>query len=226
MSTSSTDTSRPAGTGRVVAELGRPATAAEIEARKAEASRLHRTRQTINNLVYSLLATLGLVLVIVLVVPRGGTPAPVNVDYRSAAAQGAGTEADPLLAPTLPAGWTSNNAQLDSGTTSGVDDWHVGLISPDNGFVGLDQGFHADTSWVAGVLGSIAATGSTTIDGVRWTVYDNSQNVSGADGIGYALSTGAGASTVVLWGSAPTSDFQTVASALAPSLLADAKAAK
>jgi hypothetical protein len=46
--------------GRVVAELGRPETPAETAARKAESSRLHRQRQTVNNLVYSLIATLGI----------------------------------------------------------------------------------------------------------------------------------------------------------------------
>jgi hypothetical protein len=56
---------------RVVAELGRPETPEETAARKAENSRKHRAKQTINNLVLSLLVSLGLVLVIFLMVPRG-----------------------------------------------------------------------------------------------------------------------------------------------------------
>ena len=56
---------------RIVAELGRPETASETAARKAENSRLYRQRKTVNNLTLSLLVSLGMVLLIVLIVPRG-----------------------------------------------------------------------------------------------------------------------------------------------------------
>ena len=55
----------------VVAELGRPETPSETTSRKAEQSRLYKQRKTVNNLVCSLLVSLGLVRVMVLVVPRG-----------------------------------------------------------------------------------------------------------------------------------------------------------
>lgn len=204
---------------RVVAELGRPETAAETAARKAESSRLHRQRQTVNNLVLSLLATLGIVLVIVLMVPRNA-PATVGkpVDWHSVAAQGAGVEPDPLLSPELPKGWTANSAQLDSGSTTGIDVWHVGFISPQRQYVGLDQGFKADDNWIAGETDDIRATGSTTIDGVKWVVYDNRSGQSGSTAVSYALVATHAHSTVVLSGTAPTSEFDTVARALAPEL--------
>ena len=69
--------SRPSRESRVVAELGRPETAEETAARKAENSRNHRSRQTVNNLVYSLLATLGIVVVIVAANDHGPLP-PVS----------------------------------------------------------------------------------------------------------------------------------------------------
>ena len=208
---------RPAG--RVVAELGRPETPAETAARKAESSRLHRQRQTVNNLVYSLLATLGIVLVIVLMVPRGN-PGTVGkpVDWKSVASQGTGTEPDPLLSPDLPKGWSANAAELRTGGAAGIDDWHIGFIAPDKQYIGLDQGFKADDTWAVTELDSIRATGSKTIDGVKWVVYDNRSGQSSSDNVTYGLVTTHGSSTVVLAGTAAPTYFDTVARALAPQL--------
>jgi hypothetical protein len=205
--------------GRVVAELGRPETAQETAARKAQSSRLHRERQTVNNLVFSLLATLGIVVIIVLMVPRNNPGTVGNpVDWRSVAQQGAGVEPDPLLSPDLPKGWTANAAELRQGTTGGVDDWHIGFISPDKQYVGLDQGFKANTTWASDELDQIRATGSTTIDGVRWTVYDNRAGQSQSTDVTYGLVATHGDSTVVLSGTAKASEFDTVARAVAPQL--------
>lgn len=210
--------------GRVVAELGRPETAAETEARKAESSRLHRQRQTVNNLVFSLIATLGIVLVVVLLVPRND-PGTVGkpVDWKSAAAQGAGVEPDALLSPDLPKGWTANAAQLRTGAASGIDDWHVGFIAPDKQYIGLDQGFKADDTWIVTSVDSIRATGATTIDGVKWVVYDNRAGQSDSKNTTYALVATHGESTVVLAGTASPREFDTVAAALAPQLAGSAR---
>jgi len=207
--------------GRVVAELGRPETPAETAARKAESSRLHRQRQTVNNLVYSLIATLGIVLVIVLMVPRNN-PGTVgkSVDWRSVAAQGKGTEPEPLLSPDLPSGWKANAAELRTGGVAGIDDWHIGFIAPDSQYVGLDQGFKADDTWVVTELDSIRATGSKTIDGVQWVVYDNRNGQSSSSDVTYGLVAQDGSSTVVLGGTASAKDFETVARALSPQLTA------
>ena len=86
----------------VVAELGRPETAQETAARKAESSRNHRQRQTVNNLVYSLLACLAIVAVVVLMVPRNAPTIQKNVNYVEVAKQGQGTEPDALATPELP----------------------------------------------------------------------------------------------------------------------------
>jgi hypothetical protein len=208
---------RPAG--RVVAELGRPETPAETAARKAESSRLHRQRQTVNNLVYSLIATLGIVIVIVLMVPRSN-PGTVGkpVDWRSVAAQGTGSEPDPLLSPDLPRGWTANAAELRTGAASGIDDWHIGFIAPDKQYIGLDQGFKADDTWIVTEVDGIRATGSTTIGGVKWVIYDNRAGQSASDDTTYAMVATHSASTVVLAGTASQKEFDAVARALAPEL--------
>jgi hypothetical protein len=205
----------------VVAELGRPETPEETAARKAETSRNHRSRQTVNNLVYSLLATLVLVAIIVLAVPRPSQGPPVNVDFAKIAAQGQGSEPDPLAAPRLPKGWASNNAQLRTATADRVDSWYIGLITPSQQYIGITQGFAANDTWLASQLSNSTADGVGTIDGVKWTIYDNRDSTRDVGDVKYALTTTAGASTFVVFGTASNAEFNTVAHALAPEIAHD-----
>src|SRR5690606_38250800 len=118
----------------VVAELGRPETPEETAARKAETSRVHRESQTARNLIAALLMSLGLVVLIMLVVVRPD-PAPREpVDYVTTAHEAQPTVDEHLLAPTLPDGWEANSAQLK--TTSGVNTWYIGFITPQEQFIG------------------------------------------------------------------------------------------
>lgn len=200
----------------VVAELGRPETPEETAARKAQNSANHRNRQTINNLVYSLLATLAIVAVIVLIVPRGNPSATKPaVDYASIAQQAQGSEPDALLVPKLPAGWTSNNAELRTKTADKVDSWYVGLITPKQQFIGITQGFGANDSWVSDQVDKTRIKGTRAIDGVTWDVYDNRASGSGGGNVEYALVTSSGDSTIIVFGTAEDAEFRTVASSLA-----------
>jgi hypothetical protein len=203
----------------VVAELGRPETPEETAARKAQNSANHRNRQTVNNLVYSLIATVALVAVIVLVVPRGNpTASTPPVDYAAVAQQAQGSEPDRLVVPQLPSGWKSNSAQLRTKTSDGVDAWYIGLLTPKGQYIGIVQGFDANDSWVADQVNRTRIAGTREIDGVKWDVYDNRSAGSGAGNVAYALATSAGSSTVVVFGTATDDEFTTAASALADQL--------
>ena len=200
----------------VVAELGRPETPEESAERTAQNSRNHRNRQTVNNLVYSLIATLAVVVLIVLFVPRGNpvhTSAPV--DFTSIAAQAQGTEPDPLVVPSLPAGWKSNNAALRTKTPDKVDSWYIGLITPKDEYIGITQGFNANDSWVAQQVNRSVAKTTTTIDGVTWDVYDNRDSGVDNNDVDYALVNTTGHSSLVVFGTAGVDEFQVVARSLA-----------
>ncbi|MGO4300695.1 DUF4245 domain-containing protein [Leifsonia sp. RAF41] len=200
----------------VVAELGRPETPEETAARKAENSANHRNRQTINNLVYSLIATVALVVVIVIVVPRGNpTATQPAVDYTSIAQQAQGSEPDAFLVPKLPSSWKSNNAELRTKTADKVDSWYIGLITPKQQFIGITQGFGANDSWVSEQVDKSRIKGTRDIDGVTWDVYDNRSSGSKNGNVDYALVTQSGDSTVILFGTADDTEFRTVASSLA-----------
>lgn len=198
----------------VVAELGRPETPQETADRKAESARTHRNSQSVKNLVGALIATLGVVAIIIFMVPRPPATVKEHVDYTTVASQAAGTEPAPLVAPSLPDGWHSNSAELRTQASDGVDTWYIGLITPDDQFAAVTQGFEANDSWIADQTKHTRATGSLTLDGVTWTVYDNRDSESDVGNVRYALTRTAGKSTFVLFGTAKNAEFRTLAKAV------------
>ena len=210
----------PQTTPRIVAELGRPETPDETAARKAQDSRNHRMRQTVSNLVYALIASVALVVVIVLIVPRDDHPVTRDVDYQVLASQAAGSQPDPLAAPDVPSGWTATDAGLRE--ASNVQYWYVGFLTGSNGYIGLAQGFDGTDRWVSGQLARSRPTGATTIDGQRWVVYDNRSSGVDNGNVDYALTTEAGASTFLVYGTASAAQIRSVASSLGSDIRDDA----
>lgn len=196
----------------IVAELGRPETPEETAARKAEASRRHRSNQTLLNLVVALVASLAIVLFLVVVVVRPDPGPPEAVDYAAVAAEAQGGADQPLIVPVLPGDWSANDARFD--TVSGVLTWYVGFITPDRQFIGLNQGVDANPTWQAAVLDDAVETGSTTIDGITWTVYDRRSDDDPGN-FAYSMSTTVESGTIVLHGTASDAEFEALATAVA-----------
>ena len=195
---------------RIVAELGRPETPDETAARKATASRTRRARQTVNNLWLSLLATVGIVVVIVLLVPRSDGPRRINIDYEAIAAQAVGAVSQPLVVPSVPDGWSSNAAEVRTQTADLVDEWYIGFLTPENEYIGFSQGIDANATWLLEKVEGTPESGSELVGDVRWTLHDNRT----ADDPGlaeYAMSVVAGANTYVLYGSAEPAEFRVLA---------------
>lgn len=197
---------------RVVAELGRPETPEETAARKAENSRKHRANQTLRNLAWSLAASLALMLLIVVVVVRPDQPAREPVDFAAVASQAQPTIDEPLVVPALPPQWDSNNAELGR-AADGVATWYVGFITPSDEFAALSQGIDANPTWVANLLDQRRPTGTETIDGREWTVYDD-RDGDDPGNFAYSMVTTEGASTYVLYGTADANEFRTFAASV------------
>ncbi|WP_082492429.1 DUF4245 domain-containing protein [Leifsonia sp. Root4] len=210
---------QPGKAPRVVAELGRPETPEETAARKAENSRKHRAKQTINNLVLSLLATLAVVVVIVLIVPRSDKPIERDIDWSAAAAAVQPSVDVTLVDPELPLGWTSNSATLST-NKAGITSWYVGLISPEKQYVGIHQAIDADASWLSGLVDGTDPVSTVTVDGIEWDVYSNPKPVEDRGLFHYALVTEAGPSTIVMLGEPSPEVFDTIAQELAPDVRA------
>jgi hypothetical protein len=204
------------GSGRIVAELGRPETPDETAARKAENSRAHRANQTTRNLILAMLASLAIVLFIVLVVVRPSTNLVKSVSYRTVASQAQPDVAETLAAPPLPAGWKSNDAELKSDAGKTVT-WYVGLITPKQQFIAIEQGIHTSNTWFGSLLGKDQPTGHETIAGIRWTVY-NQRTASGVGNFPYSLSGTVGSSHLVLHGTASDAEFRVLATAISAQL--------
>jgi hypothetical protein len=196
----------------VVAELGRPETPEETAARKAENSRKHRANQNLRNLVWSLAASVGAMLLIVIVVVRPEQPAPEPVEFATVAEEAQPAVDEPLAVPDVPSRWTANNAELRTGQDE-VSTWNIGFITPADEFIALKQGIDANPTWLVSELEKTRATGAETIDGINWTVYDNRQGDDPGN-LAYAMVTEAGNSTYVLYGTADTNEFRTLAGAI------------
>jgi hypothetical protein len=200
---------------RVVAELGRPETADERADRLATNSRNYRSRKTINNLVFSLLATLAAVIVLVLIVPRSDTPIDRDVDYATVAEQAQPGVEESLVVPVLPPGWRSNTAEWRSGGTDDVSSWYIGLLTPKNEFIGLTQAIDANPTWLAEKLSRVASDTTISIDTVEWDVYRNPAQAEDRGNFESALVTEAGASTFLLIGTADDEELSVLAGAVA-----------
>ncbi|MGL4339179.1 MAG: DUF4245 domain-containing protein [Rhodoglobus sp.] len=195
----------------IVAELGRPETAEETAARKAETSRTHRANQTALNLVGATVASLAIVLFLVVVVVRPAPAPSESLDYAAIAAQAQPNSSEPLLAPVLAPTWNTNDARFE--TRADIASWYIGFITPSTQFIALNQGIEANVSWQSAILNNAEKTGSTTIDGTKWTVFDQRDSVDPGN-FAYAMATTVGASTIVLHGTASTIEFETLASSI------------
>jgi hypothetical protein len=203
---------------RVVAELGRPETADERADRLATNSRNYRARKTINNLVYSLLATVGAVIVLVLIVPRSDTPLDREIDFSTVAEQVQPSVTEPLATPELPAGWRANTAEWRAGGNDDVSSWYIGLLTPKNEFIGLTQAVDANPTWLADQLAEVAPDDTITIDGIDWDVYRNPAPADERGNFESALVTSAGDSTYLLIGTADDEELTVLAGAVAESM--------
>ena len=202
---------------KIVAELGRPETPAETAARKAENSRLYRSRKTINNLIYSLLVTLGLVLAIYFLVPRAEGDPNWNIDYVEQSEIASQSLGEDLLVPAMPEQWRANAAELRNATNGKVISWYIGFITPADKFIAFNEAFDADATWISNTLKDYPATGEVTIDGQKWTVYDN-RSMKDAGNVQYALVTSSGRSTIVLFGTADNAEFEQLATSITATL--------
>ncbi|MGJ0202792.1 DUF4245 family protein [Leucobacter sp. gxy201] len=211
----------------VVAELGRPETPGETAARKAENSRLYRERKTVNNLVLSLLVTLGLVAVIFLMVPRGvGGFDEHSIDVAALAADAEPGAGRALAAPDVPEAWKAKQAVLRE--RDGLVSWRINYTTVDEqsgieSYAAVVQGFRADSApvdeaWVAEQLEQQSATGTEQISGIDWTVYDHTDRSADNANMLFGLEGEWNGSTILVFGTDSPATIRVLATQVAESL--------
>jgi hypothetical protein len=137
-----------------------------------DAAAKRRARQTVNNLVLALIASLGIMLAIVLIVPRDDSNRIQKVDYKSIAAEASASSGKQIVAPELPDGWWANSARWSPKPVDGVQNWYVGFVGPKNQYVGLTQAFGINPTWLALQLKNNTKTGTQAIGAYTWDIYE------------------------------------------------------
>ncbi len=176
----------------------------------------HRAKQTVRNLVFSLLVTLGLTVAIVMAVPRDDSNRIQKIDYVSIAAETQQSLGLEVLAPAIPTEWWSNGARLE--TTLGVETWYVGFVTQDNQYIGLTQAFESNPSWLANQLQGNWQDGSMEIEGRTWEIWPTLRPTVPAGTKEYALVHNYETSSVVIYGTADEAQFRLLATAISKEL--------
>ena len=155
-----------------------------------ERAKARRARQTLYNLLYSLAACIGLVIVMVLAVPRPSQSLIQPVKYLEVAASAAQSSQQPIVAPQLMTkNWYSNSARWTAQPADGVANWYVGFVGPKNQYLGLTQAFESNPTWLTLKLKGDMPTGSRIIDGRKWVIWQSTVKHSPAATMDYALVT-------------------------------------
>jgi len=185
-----------------VAGLGRPETPQEKHDRVQKARALRRGRQTMRNLVLSLLTSLAIVAVLVLLVARPDTNLVEPVDWREVADQASTQAPGELIVPDLSDEWSANRAEI-SGEAGVTAVWSMGLLGPDQSFVFLDQGFGADAQWLSERTQKATQTGDIDLsvgDAVLTWVEYNRRDVDPLGNYSYLLVYETDEGTIVIGG--------------------------
>ena len=175
-----------------------------------------RAKATVRNLIYSMLVTLGIVVLLILGVPRDDSSRLQPVDYKEIAVSASTAEGYTALAPEIPEEWFANAARLDN--TLGVRGWYIGFVTDENEFIGLSQAFESNPSWEAEMLKTNLLEGEIEIAGITWEIWPT-RNPSNPPGTKeFALKHNFDGSSVVIYGTADRGDFELIATSIAQQL--------
>ncbi|GAB6900873.1 hypothetical protein JCM9957A_39630 [Kineosporia succinea] len=122
------------------------------------------------DMLISMAVIVGIVLLLLLLVPRpNGLPThDVNV---SSAALGAGPSVGFAPSqPDLPAGWTARSAGLETGTTNDIATWSLTYTTPGGTYAGIQQAKDVTRAWESRQVTDGQEAGTETIGGVEWVV--------------------------------------------------------
>lgn len=169
-----------------------------------------RASRSVADMIRSLVVVGGVVVVLVLIVPR---PSAVNqppVDVVGVA-QGAKPNASfPLSVPqNLPDEWRATSARLLDGTDH-VQTWHVGYQTADAQYAAVEQAKDATATWLRANTQDGDPVGTQTVAGGLWTQYLHENRLQ------RTLLFVHGDVTTLVTGTASWTDLATLAASLKP----------
>lgn len=180
----------------------------------SDAAAQRRARQTLINLLLSLGATVGVMVLLVLLVPRDDSNQVQPVDYLAIAEQASTQAPGKLLVPTIPLDWYSNAARYRSSAQDGVANWYVGFVGPNSEFLAMTQGLEVNETWMQLMLESNKPTGEVVIAGKTWEVYESVRENNRARSKDYMMVLEYENNAVFVYGVAPKANLEDLASQL------------
>lgn len=175
----------------------------------------HRARQTIINLVLALAASVGLVVVLVLIVPRDDSNRIKPVDYVSISTAAESDSNLGIFTITPPTPWWSNNAVFNENPADTVKNFTAGFVGSDTKYIAYTQAFDANPTWLALNLNGLTPTGEYSSEHYSWQIYQAVEKHDPARTKDYLMVlNSADQDYVLLYGVAETSEFETFANAI------------
>jgi hypothetical protein len=162
------------------------------------------------DMIRSLVVVGGVVVVLVLIVPRPSAVSQPPIDVVGVA-QGARTEAHFTISlpQGLPAEWRATSARILQGTDD-VQTWHVGYETADAQYAAVEQAKGVTGEWLRANSQGGTPVGSQTVNGVTWTrlLHENRLQRS--------LQLTSGGVTTLVTGTASWEDLGVLAASLQP----------
>jgi hypothetical protein len=180
----------------------------------SDAAAQRRARQTLINLLLSLGATVGVMVLLVLAVPRDDSNRVQPVDYVAIANQASSEAPGKLLVPTIPVDWYSNAARYRSPAQDGVANWYVGFVGPNGEFLAMTQGLDVNQTWIQIMLESNKPSGQIEIQGKIWSVYESIRENNPPKSKDYMMVLEYENNVVFVYGVAPQAVLEDLASQL------------
>jgi hypothetical protein len=133
----------------------------------------HRARQTVINLILALGASIGLVVTLVLIVPRDDSNRIKEIDYTAISQKAKADSGFEVITITPPENWWANNAALTTNNIDTVPVFKAGFVGSDIKYVGYAQAFNANPTWLALSLNGKVLTGTYTSKHYTWDIYES-----------------------------------------------------
>lgn len=180
----------------------------------SDAAAKRRARQTLINLLLSLVASVGVMVLLVLAVPRDDSNRIQPVDFQAVAIEAAKEAPEEILVPVIPVDWYSNAARYRSSALDGVANWYAGFIGPNSEFIAMTQGFDVNTTWMQLMLESNKQTGEVVIQGQTWKIYESIRENNPRKSKDYMLVLEYRENALFVYGVAPVEQLEDFASQL------------
>ncbi|MEV4615711.1 DUF4245 domain-containing protein [Kitasatospora sp. NPDC049258] len=165
-----------------------------------------RSRQSVRDMVLSMLAVGGVVTVGYLFVPHSAGDGVHVVDYHTALASAKRAAPYPVLGPQgLPERWRATSVDYRK-DKNGHNVWHLGFVTPTGEYAAVEQSNATKADVLAAAVPGGAADGSAPVAGQDWERYQGERY--------RGLTRQDGAATTVVAGSASYEELAQLAQAL------------